>query len=76
LGLEDKSCGKLNLARGADGREYPAGIIGKVARSILKYSIPISPLRQRTLRVTWDSEVGMIQKIECFRAKRNLLPFS
>ena len=59
-GLESKSHSELNLARCANSSEYSAGVGGKLACRILKQSIPVSSLRQRTLRVAWDSEVGVI----------------
>src|SRR5215467_1822621 len=74
--LEDQSCSDLNLPRTADGGEYPAGIIGKVAGTVLKYDIPVSSLGQRTLCIAWDSEIGMIQKVESFCAKGNFLAFA
>jgi len=42
--LEDKSNGELNLAR-VSMVVNPAGVVGKIARRILKHSIPVSSRR-------------------------------
>jgi hypothetical protein len=59
--LESEACVKLNLTPGACGREYAADILGEIASRILKNGISVPAQSERTLRVTRDRKVWMIE---------------
>ena len=73
--LEREACVKLNLTPSADGGEYSADVVGEVTRCILKDGVSVSSHGKRTLRVTRDCKIRMIQQIVGFHPKRNLLAF-
>jgi hypothetical protein len=62
----------LNLAGSADGRKYPAGVVSKIARRILKNGVAVPALSERTLCISWDAEIRMVQEIERFCSKHDL----
>ena len=70
--LKGESCVQLDLAGSADSGKYPAGVISKIARRILKNGVAIPAESERTLRITWDSKIRMVQEIERFHSKDDL----
>jgi hypothetical protein len=54
----------LNLAASADGGKYPANVVRKIARHILKDGVSVSSQSERTLRITRDDKIRMVQDIE------------
>ena len=73
--LESEPCGQLNLTPSADGGEYSAYVVGEIARCIFEDGVSVPSQRKRTLRVTRDREIRMIEQIVGFRSKRNLRAF-
>ena len=73
--LKSESCGQLNLARCADRTKYSAYVVGEIARWIFEDGISVASQGERTLRVTRDGEIRMIEQIVGFRSKRNLRAF-
>ena len=73
--LESQPCGQLNLTPRADRAEYSAYVVGEIARSILEDCISVASQSKRTLRVTRDCEIRMIEQIVGFRSNRNLHAF-
>src|SRR4029077_7633818 len=66
--LENEAKPQLNLTRRIHSREYPAGVIGEITCRIFKDSVSVSSQSNRVLRITGDSEIRMIQEIECLGA--------
>src|SRR5262245_43648271 len=73
--LESEPRSQLNLTSGANCGEYPANVVGEIARRIFEDSVSVASQRQRALRVTWDCEIRMIEQIVGFRSKHNFCPF-
>jgi len=61
--LESKTCVELYLTPSADGGEYPADVIRQMTRSILIDGVTVSSQSLRTLHVTGDGKIRMIEQI-------------
>src|SRR5580692_3125597 len=72
---ERKAADQLNLARGAGGCQDLAGVSGEITRRILEDGIPGSPQEKRTLGVTRNAEIRMVEKVISFRPNRDLPSF-
>src|SRR6516225_5054548 len=73
--LEGKARVKLNLAPSAYGGEYSADVVGETTRCIREDGISVSSQGKRTLRITWDCKIRMVEQIVGFRSKCNLRAF-
>src|ERR1700722_6982061 len=73
---ERKAADQLNLARGAGGCQDLAGVSGEITRRILEDGIPRSSQEKRTLGVTRNAEIRMVEKVISFRPNRDLPSFS
>jgi hypothetical protein len=73
--LESEPSSQLNLTSRADRAEYSAYVVGEIARSILEDGISVPSQGKRSLCVTRDCEIRMIEQIVGFRAKCNLRAF-
>jgi hypothetical protein len=62
----------LDLAGSADSGKYPAGVISKIARRILKNGVAVPAQSQGTLCVRRDAKIRMVQEIERFCSKHDL----
>jgi len=67
---------QLDLARRADRREYSPDVISEVTRRVFENGISISAQGERTLRVTRDCKIRMIQQIVSFGVAAGLHRFS
>jgi hypothetical protein len=67
---------QLDLARRADRREYSPDVISEVTRRVFENGISISAQGERTLRVTRDCKIRMIQQIVSFGVAAGLHLFS
>jgi len=65
----------LNLTPRADGAEYATWVVGEITRSVFEDSVSVTSEGDRTLRVTRDCEIRMIEQIVGFRSKHNLRTF-
>jgi hypothetical protein len=72
LTLKGEPCVQLNLAGSADSGKYPAGVISKIARRILKNGVAVPAQSQGTLCVRRDAKIRMVQEIERFCSKHDL----
>src|SRR5580692_5630132 len=72
---ERKAADQLNLARGADGCQDLAGVSGEITRRILEDGIPGSSQEKRTLGVTRNAKIRMVEHVIGFHSNPNLLPF-
>ena len=66
----------MNLARGAGGCQDLAGVSGEITCRILEDGIPRSSQEKRTLGVTRNAEIRMVEKVISFRPNRDLPSFS
>jgi len=71
---EGKSADQLNLARGGGGGLDLAYVIGKITRSILEDSIPVTSKGKRALCITRSSKIRMVEQVISFHPKRDF-PF-
>src|SRR5580692_7177158 len=72
---ENKPAHQLNLPRGAGGGQDLARVSGEITRGILEDGIPRSSQEKRTLGVTRNAKVGMVEKVISFRPNRDLPSF-
>src|SRR5215471_17384610 len=73
--LKTESCSQLNLTAGADGRKYPADVIGELPCCILENGVSVPSEGKRTLRVARDRKIRMIEHIVGFRSDCNFAAF-
>src|SRR5215469_16401895 len=73
--LEREVCVKLNLAPSSYGGEYSADVFGKITCCIFENSVSIPSQGERTLRVTRDRKIRMIEQIVGLRSESNLRAF-
>lgn len=73
--LEREPCVELNLTPSAYGREYSADVFGEVTCGILENGVSVSSQGERTLRITRDAKIRMIDQIVGFRSNCDLLAF-
>src|SRR5579863_678585 len=69
---ERKAADQLNLARGAGGCQDLAGVSGEITRRILEDGIPRSPQEKRTLCITRDTKIRVVEHVISFHPNRNL----
>ena len=69
-----KPAGQLKLARGARGGQNLTCVIGKITRRILEDGIPSSPQEKRTLSITRNAKIRMVEKVISFHSNGDL-PF-
>ena len=74
-GSEREARIELNLASSTDGGKYSADVVGEVTRRIREHGVSIPSQGERTLRITRDGKIGMIEQIVGFRSKCNLRAF-
>src|SRR5262245_34179715 len=70
--LESEPSGQLNLTPRADRTEYSAYVVGESPGCIFEDGVSVPSQRKRTLRVTRDREIRMIEQIVGFRSKHDL----
>lgn len=75
LKLESEACVKLNLTTSAYGGEYSADVFGEITSCIFENGVSVPSQGERTLRVTRDCKIRMIEQIVGFCSKCNLLSF-
>ena len=73
--LEGEACVELNLAPSTDSGEYSADVVGKTTLYISEHGVSVSSQRERTLRVTRNCKIRMIEQIVGLRAESNLRAF-
>jgi hypothetical protein len=73
--LEREACVELNLAASAGGSEYSADIFGEITCWILENGVSVPSEGERTLRVTRNRKIRVIEQIVGFRSKCNLRAF-
>ena len=71
---EGKPADQLNLARGAGGGQDLALVIGEITRRILEDGIPVTSKGKRTLGITRNAKIRMVEQVISFHSNRNL-PF-
>src|SRR5580698_4663819 len=69
---ESKPAHQLNLPRRSGGGQDLAGVRGEITRRILEDGIPRSSQEKRTLGVTRNAEIRMVEKVISFRPNRDL----
>ena len=72
---ESKPAHQLNLPRGAGGGQDLARVSGEITRGILEDGIPGSSQEKRTLGVTRNAKIRMVEKVISFRPNRDLPSF-
>ena len=73
--LEREACVELNLAPSADRGEYSADVVGETTRRIRENGVSVPPQGERTLRVTRDCKIRMIEQVIGLRSEGNLPAF-
>src|SRR5262249_104849 len=66
----------LNLTPSGDCSEYSPDVAGKITGSVSEDGVSVASQRERTLRVTRDCKIWMIEQIVGFRSKCNLRALS
>ena len=69
--LEGKACVELNLAPTADSGEYSADVVGETTGCICEHGLSVSSQRERTLRITRNRKIRMIEEIVNVRSESN-----
>ena len=72
---EGEACVELNLAPSADSTKYSSNVVGETTCCIREHGVSVSSQRKRTLRVTRNCIIRMIEEIVGFGPKRNLRVF-
>ena len=75
MALEREACVKLNLTPSAYGGEYSADVAGEITRNVFEDGVAVPSQGERTLRVTRDRKILMIEQIVGLRSKCNLRAF-
>ena len=65
----------MNLARGAGGGQDLAYVIGEITRRILEDGIPVTSQGKRTLCITRNTKIRMVEQVISFHSNRNLPSF-
>src|SRR5579872_1640665 len=73
---ERKAAGQLNLPGGARGRQDPACVGGEITGRILENGFPVSSQGKRTLRITGNTKIRMVEQIIGFDSNGKLPVFS
>src|SRR5580698_3550066 len=73
---ERKAADQLNLPSGAGCSQDLACVSGEITCGILEDGIPSSSQEKRTLGVTRNTEIRMVEKVISFRPNRDLPSFS
>src|SRR5580704_12986775 len=73
---EGKSADQLNLARDARGGQDSACVIGKITRRILEDGIPVTSQGKRTLCITRNSKIRMVEQVISLHSNRDFPSFS
>jgi len=63
------------LARGADSREYSSDVVREISRRTREHGVTIPSEGERTLRVTRDCKIRVVEQIVGIHAKSNLRAF-
>ena len=72
---KSEACVKLNLAASTCGAEDSADVFGEIAGCILESGVSASSQRERTLRVTRNRKIRMIEEIVGFHSNCDFLAF-
>ena len=67
---ESKPADQLNLAPGAGGGQDLACVIGKITRRILENGIPVPSKGKRTLCITRNTKIRMVEQVISFHSNR------
>jgi len=73
--LEAEACIQLNLTPRADSREYSTDVARELSRRVVVDSVSISSQRERTLRITRNCKIRMIEQIVDFRSNCDVHAF-
>jgi len=65
----------LNLAPSADGGQDLACVSGEITRRIFEDGIPVTSQRKRTLCITRNTKIRMVEQVISFHSNRNLPSF-
>ena len=74
--LESETRIELNLTPAADSSKYSSHVVCKIASNILEDGVSIPSQGERTLRVTRDCKIRVIQQIVSFGVAAGLHRFS
>src|SRR5579863_2292715 len=74
--LERETAGQLKLAGGADGGLDLACVGGEITGGILEDGFPVSSQGKRTLRITGNTKIRMVEQIIGFDSNGKLPVFS
>ena len=72
---ECKPAHQLNLPRGSRSGQDFAGVSGEITERILEDGIPGPSQEKRTLSVTRNTEIRVVENVIRFQSNRNLPPF-
>ena len=72
---ESEPCVQLYLAPSTDRSKYLADIVGETTRCIREHGISVPSQRERTLRVTRNCKIWMIEQIVGLHSESNLRAF-